>query len=125
MEKTKITKKDYFRMIAGVIENSKVENKTELLAFISHELELLNKKSTNRSVTEIAKQKENDGYIEEIYNILAENNRPMTITEIQDVASEKVSNLSNQRISSLLKKLKDSEKIERTELKKKAYFKIK
>ena len=42
---TKLTKKDYFKMVAGIIENSNIGNKAELQDFISHEIELLEKKA--------------------------------------------------------------------------------
>lgn len=121
---TKITKKDYFKMVAKVIENSNVENKAELQGFISHEIELLDKKAQSKSATETAKQKENNELIEVIYEILKNNGNALTITEIQ-AENSKLAELSNQRMSALLKKLLDSDRIIRTELKKKAYFKIK
>lgn len=120
----KLTKKDYFKMVAGAIENSNVENKAELQSFISHEIELLEKKAQAKSTAETAKQKENNELMQVIYEVLADNGNAMTITEIQ-AEDTRLAELSNQRISALLKKLKDDEKIVRTELKKKAYFKVK
>lgn len=121
---TKLTKKDYFKMVAVVIENSNVENKAELQSFIAHEVELLDKKAQAKSTAETAKQKENNELMQVIYEVLADNGNAMTITEIQ-AEDTRLAELSNQRISALLKKLKDDEKIVRTELKKKAYFKVK
>ena len=60
---TKLTKKDYFKMVASVIENSNVENKTELQSFISHEIELLEKKAQSRG-TDNAKTRENNEIVE-------------------------------------------------------------
>ena len=121
---TKLTKKDYFKMVAVAIENSNVENKAELQNFISHEIESLDKKAQAKSTAETAKQKENNELMQVIYEVLADNGNAMTITEIQ-AEDTRLAELSNQRISALLKKLKDDEKIVRTELKKKAYFKVK
>lgn len=121
---TKLTKKDYFKMVASVIENSNIENKAELQSFIAHEVELLDKKAQAKSTAETAKQKENNELMQVIYEVLADNGNAMTITEIQ-AEDTRLAELSNQRISALLKKLKDDEKIVRTELKKKAYFKVK
>jgi hypothetical protein len=121
---TKLTKKDYFKMVASVIENSNVENKAELQSFISHEIELLDKKAQAKSTAETAKQKENNELIEVIYEVLAGNGNAMTITEVQ-AENSKLAELSNQRMSALLKKLLDADRIVRTELKKKAYFKVK
>jgi len=121
---TKLTKRDYFKMVAVAIENSNVENKAELQNFIAHEVELLDKKAQAKSTAETAKQKENNELMQVIYEVLADNGNAMTITEIQ-AEDTRLAELSNQRISALLKKLKDDEKIVRTELKKKAYFKVK
>lgn len=40
MEK-KMTKKEWFAVLASVVEASEIENKTEVLAFINHEVELI------------------------------------------------------------------------------------
>lgn len=123
MEKTKLTKRDYFKMLAGVVENSGVDNREELQAFINHELELLDKKSASRGTATTAKQKENEDLKEYIMGILTEINRAVTITELQ-AEDVRLGELTNQRISAMLKQLKDEGKVVRTELKKKAYFKI-
>lgn len=123
MEKTKLTKRDYFKMLTGVVENSGVDNREELQAFINHELELLDKKSANRGTATTAKQKENEDLKEYIMGILTEINRAVTITELQ-AEDVRLGELTNQRISAMLKQLKDEGKVVRTELKKKAYFKI-
>jgi len=123
MEKTKLTKRDYFKMLAGVVENSGADNREELQAFINHELELLDKKSASRGTVTTAKQKENEDLKEYIMGILTEINRAVTITELQ-AEDVKLGELTNQRISAMLKQLKDEGKVVRTELKKKAYFKI-
>ena len=120
---TKLTKKDYFKMVASVIENSNVENKAELQGFISHELELLEKKSANRGTTETAKTKENNAIIEVIYNALIKLDRPVTITELQIEVAE-LTDYTNQKISALMKKLVDSNRVVKMVDKKKSYFKV-
>ena len=50
MEK-KLTKKEMFAQVYSVIENSNATNKPELLGFIDHELELLEKKSSKVTIT--------------------------------------------------------------------------
>lgn len=119
---TKLTKKDYFRIVAGVIENSNVENKAELQSFISHEIELLEKKAQNRG-TDNAKTRENNEIIEKIYNALAEVNRAVTITELQAEVSE-LADYTNQKLSALMKKLVDNNRVVKVVDKKKSYFKI-
>lgn len=123
MGKTKLTKRDYFKMLAGVVENSGIDNREELQAFINHELELLDKKSASRGTATTAKQKENEDLKDYILGVLTEINRAVTITELQ-AEDVKLGELTNQRISAMLKQLKDEGKVIRTELKKKAYFKI-
>lgn len=120
---TKLTKKDYFKMLVAVVENSNVENKAELQGFIAHEVDLLERKSANRGTTETAKTKENNEIIEKIYNALAELNKPVTITELQAEVVE-LSEYTNQKISALMKKLVDSNRVVKVVDKKKSYFKI-
>jgi len=123
MEKTKLTKRDYFKMLAEVVAESGRENQAELQAFINHEVELLDKKSASRGTATTAKQKENEDLKEYILGVLTEINRAVTITELQ-AEDVRLGELTNQRISAMLKQLKDEGKVIRTELKKKAYFKI-
>ncbi len=119
---TKLTKKDYFKMVASVIEKSNVENKAELQGFISHEIELLEKKAQSRG-TDNAKTRENNEIVEKIYNALAEINRAVTITELQAEIPE-FGEYTNQKISALMKKLVDSNRVVKVVDKKKSYFKI-
>lgn len=123
MGKTKLTKRDYFKMLAGVVENSGVDNREELQTFINHELELLDKKSANRGTATTAKQKENEDLKDYIICALEQLNGAVTITELQ-TEDARLGELTNQRISAMLKQLKDEGRVIRTELKKKAYFKI-
>ena len=57
-----------------------------------------------------------------IYDVLAENGGKMTISEMQKVNAE-LGELSNQRISALVRQLLADGKVERIEEKRKAYFK--
>ena len=119
----KMTKKDYFnelKNIPAVAENEALMN------FIDHEIDLLNRKNTSSTGEKkmTATQKENEGIKEAIMETLKASENPMTITEIMktcEVCKEK--EMSNQRVSSLVRQLKDELKVERIEIKKKAYFK--
>lgn len=119
---TKLTKKDYFKMVARVIESSNIENKAELQSFISHEIELLEKKAQSRG-TDNAKTRENNEIIEKIYNALVEINKAVTITELQAEVPE-FGEYTNQKISALMKKLVDNNRVVKVVDKKKSYFKI-
>lgn len=123
MEKTKLTKRDYFKMLAGVVENSGTDNKEVLQAFINHELELLDKKSASRGTATTAKQKENEDLKEYIMGILTEINRAVTITELQ-AEDVRLGELTNQKISAMLKQLVDNKQVTKVVDKKKSYFKI-
>ena len=121
MEKMKkVTKRENFTAIRDILEGL---GKTELVAVMEHELELLAKKnSADRKPTKA--QEENSGIKDVILEILAnEPDRLFTITEIQK-ASESLAELSNQKLSALVRQLKEDKKVERVEDKRKAYFKI-
>ena len=113
MEK-KITKKDRFNQLKAVPE---VAMNEELVAFLDHEIELLDKKSANKKATK--NQEENMGIKAEILNNLSEVG--VTVTELM-AKSEVLGEYQNQKITALLKQLKDEGKVVKTYDKKKAYF---
>lgn len=110
----KMTKIEMFEQIRGHLTNQ------EEIDFISHEIELLeNKKSGAKKPT--ANQVENVGFLEMIMEVLENSDKEMTIAEIQEANSDLPA--SNQRMSSLLKKLTDSGMVEKVYVKRKPYFK--
>lgn len=118
MEK-RMTKRDYFSRLIEIVESANVDNAEEIINFLNHEIELSKKKSNVKTKT----QKENEGLMEVVFGALAEVGRPVTVTELQG-ASEEVGAMSNQKVSALLKKLKDAGRVVRVDDKKKAYFSI-
>ena len=120
MEK-KMTKKEWFAVLANVVEASEMENKTEALAFINHEVELLEKKSAKSGQTKT--QKENVEVMEKIKSALGEVGKAVTITELQATSAE-MAEYSNQKLSALLKKLVESGEVVKTTEKKKSYFSL-
>ena len=115
----KMTKRDYFNALLGIAE---VKANGELVKFIEHELELLAKKnSAEKKPTAV--QVANEGIKSVILETLAENEKMMTISEMQKANAE-LGELSNQRISALIRQLLADGKVERIEEKRKAYFKI-
>jgi hypothetical protein len=118
----KMTKKEMFAMVMEVVANSTVENKAEMEKFIAHEIELLEKKSSKSGQTKT--QKENVLLMEQLVMALGEMERPVTISEFQAESTFEIATLSNQKLSALLKKLVDENKVVRTVEKKKAYFSI-
>jgi DNA-binding transcriptional regulator GbsR (MarR family) len=119
MTNKKMTKRDYFNTLLTMKE---VKANAEMVKFIEHELELLAKKnSAEKKPT--ATQLVNEGVKETIITTLAENGGLMTISEMQKANAE-LGELSNQRISALVRQLIADGKVERTEEKRKAYFKL-
>ena len=114
MSNKKMTKKDYFSAIL-----SKYNLTADEKAFVEHELELLAKKnSAEKKPT--AQQVANDGIKTAILAGM-EDGRLYTVTEIQKEIGE-CAELSNQRVSSLMRQLKEEGAVVRTEDKRKAYF---
>ena len=121
MKEKKMTKKDYFNALIDVVEGYDVDNKDMYIEFLNHEIELLSKKSTAKTKT----QKENEVLIEDVYKVLAEIGRPVTITEvIQNAGDSVVATMTNQKVSALMKILKNAGRVVRVDDKKKAYFSI-
>ena len=111
----KLTKKDHFAALLALAE---VQENQTLVDFINHELELLSKKNTaDRKPT--AAQIENEGVKTAILAALT--TTPTTISDLQKT-HEEMGELSNQRISALLRQLIIDNKVVRTEDKKKALF---
>lgn len=110
-----MTKKEMFVEIRKVVEDN-----AEMVAFIDHELELLNKKSSgNRKPTKT--QIENESLKADIIAYLAVADCGKTIREMQaDVVS--IANLSNQRVTHLLTDLVKAEKVTKTYIKRVPYF---
>lgn len=117
MEK-RITKRDNYNAILAIVSEL---GREDLIDFVNHEIELLNKRANSTSLTKT--QKENLELIEVIYNTIIDLAKPVTITDIQD-ANKTLAELSNQKVSALLKKLVDSERVVKVTEKGKAYFSI-
>lgn len=121
MEK-KMTKKDLYYQIINLAYGEELQvSIDDIVAFAQKEIELLNKKSLSKSKKEVAKAQENDKYMEIIVSILDSTKAKMTVGEIQ-LQDEELKPLSNQKMTSLIKKLKDSGIVSRVEEKGKAYF---
>lgn len=112
----KITKRDNYNEI---IKLATELNRKDLVDFCNHEIELLDRKksSDTKTKTQIA----NESIKETITNVLVESATKMTISDIQNTNTE-LSELSNQKMSALLKQLVDSQVVCKVIDKKKAYF---
>ena len=124
MMNKKMTKKEMFAMVIGVVETTEVESKEEMVAFLNHEIELLEKKSSKTGTTKT--QKENLVLMEQLKEAFREMEKPVTISEFQALSTHEVATLSNQKLSALLKKLTEGENapMVKTVEKKKSYFSL-
>lgn len=116
MTTKKITKRERFESLLNI---PAVSADPGLVEFINHELDLLAKKnSADKKPT--AAQVANEGIKSAILDGM-EDNRLYTITEIQKSVPA-CAELSNQKISALVRQLKDDGLIIKTEDKRKSYF---
>jgi hypothetical protein len=117
---TKLTKAQKFAMLRAI---PAVAENPVLVEFIDHEVELLSKKnSAEKKPT--AQQTANAGIQSAILSAMsAEPNRLFTITELIKSVPE-CADLTNQRVSALVRQLVDAGKVERTEEKRKAFFRF-
>lgn len=113
---TKLTKAQKFAMLKEI---PAVKENATLVEFIDHELELLAKKnSADKKPT--AQQTANDGIKAEILEGMAEG-KLYTITDlIKEIPA--CADLTNQRVSALVRQLMANGSVERVEEKRKAYF---
>lgn len=121
MTQNKMTKRDWFEVLASLVENSDYTDKDGAKEFINHELELLAKKSSSSTKTKT--QKENEVFVEKVYEELATLDKAMTVSELM-TATEYLAQFSNQKLSALLKKLVDTGRVDKTVEGKKSYFKV-
>ena len=118
MENKKMTKMQKFEMLSKL---DAVKSNPVLSEFVAHEMELLSKKNMGEKKP-TAQQPANAG----IQTAILENmevNRLYSITEIIKSVPE-CADLTNQRVSALVRQLVDAGKVIRTEDKRKAYFSL-
>ena len=118
---SKMTKKDWFETLKKIVEASEYDNKDEAIAFIDREIGNLEKRHSSSGMTKT--QKENVGIMELIKDALYEAAKPVTITELM-ASNAEIAKYSSQKISALVKLMKDKGEVIRTEDKKKAYFSL-
>ena len=111
----KKTKREFFGEIREIVKEN-----TELVEFIDHELELLDKKTSAKSTKVNTEQVE---LMEKIVNALNKIGRSVTISELQKENAE-MAEYSNQKLSAMLKKLVDNKQVTKIVDKKKSYFMV-
>ena len=119
MANKKTTKREYYELI-----KSKLADNAEIVAFCDHEIELLDnrKKTTDGEKKLTPKQKENLALVATILD----NMEVDTIYSISDMQRkiEVCKELTNQKISSLIRQAMSDGTIERVEEKGRAFFKL-
>lgn len=113
MANNKMTKRDYFTNILNKYPLTEDEKK-----FVQNELDLLAKKNSSKKPT--ATQVANEGIKTAILNGLNEGVK-YTITDIMKSVPE-CADLTNQKVSAIVRQMVDEKTIERIEEKRKAYF---
>ena len=112
-----MTKKEMFAEIRNIVAGNE-----EMVAFIDHEIELLERKS-NSPKKPTKTQVENDGFKAEIVAYLTEVDTPKTIKELQaEIPS--ISGLTNQRITHMLTDLVKAEILTKEYVKKTPYYSV-
>lgn len=119
MANKKTTKREYYELI-----KSKLADNAEIVAFCDHEIELLDnrKKTTDGEKKLTPKQKENLALVATILD----NMEVDTIYSISDMQRkiEVCKELTNQKISSLIRQAMSDGTIERVEEKGRAFFRL-
>ena len=112
----KMTKRDYFNALLSLNE---VKTNEDLVNFINHELDLLSKKNASEKKL-TPTQKENLTIQDAILNHM----KPDVLYTVTDLLKNvpECAEMSNQRVSAIVRILREDRKIERIEEKRKAYF---
>ena len=110
-----MTKREMLTKIMRVCAND-----AEIVGFCGHELELLDRKNTNRVNKPTAKQVANASYAEMIYAHM-EPNVSYRVSDLQAMVPE-LADASNQRVTHILTKMRENVLISREVVKGVAYF---
>lgn len=114
----KITKRDRFNALLSL---SEVQANADLVAFIEHEIELLDKKNSGEKKP-TAQQTANEVIKQGIVKGM-QKGRLYTVTELIKEIDE-CADLTNQKVSSLLRQLISENKVVKSIDKRKSYFQI-
>ena len=116
----KPTKRDHFNALLAI---PAVAENADLVAFIEHEVELLDRKNTaERKPT--PKQVENEGFKADILTWMEPNTQYMAGDILKGVPSIVASGMSVNRVSAMLTQLVNDGAVIRTEEKRKNYYSL-
>jgi len=108
-----MTKREAFEQIREKVADDEI-----LVAFIDHEIDLLEKRKSYKSTKPSKNQVANEGIKEQIYSFV-EDNPHIRTKDIADAVG-----ISSQKASALIKQMKEAGTIIRTEEKGVAYFSV-
>lgn len=117
----KATKKDMYNILLTL---DAIKEVPELVKFVKNEINLLDSKKAKAQEKRAKSSGDNAKLQNEIIEVLLTKIKPVRISEIQK-GNAKLENLSNQKMSSLLKGLVEAGSVEKTIEKKLTYFSIK
>ena len=117
----KATKKDMYNILLTL---DAVKEVPELVKFVENEISLLDSKKAKAQEKRAKSSGDNAILQNEIIEVLLTKTKPVRIAEIQK-GNAKLENLSNHKMSSLLKGLVEIGKVEKTIEKKLTYFAVK
>lgn len=112
----KMRKEDYFKVLRDLAEKAGDDMSVE---FCDKELKMIENRKGKKSKA----QKENAELVEVVYDALARVERAVTVSELQK-ADEDMAVYSNQKLSALLKMLKEDGRIIKTMKGKTSYFSV-
>lgn len=111
-----MTKREMFVAIANVAE---VAANAEMVEFLNHQIELLDARKSGKGLTKT--QKANEEVKAVIAEVLADVEKA-TVTDL--IKDERLGGFTNQKISALLRQMKDKGLVDKTMEGKKAYFSL-
>lgn len=115
MSEKRVTRKDYFQILG---ELAIAAGREDAAQFCEKEIAKL----ANRKSVPTKKQKENEGVIELLREVLTDYDTPITVSEL--IKDERLAGMVSQKATALLTKMKNDGIVVRTEEKGKAYYSI-
>ena len=110
-----MTKKERFNLIASVNSDN-----AEIVEFCNKEIALLEARKNHKTPTKT--QKANEEVKAVITEVLIGSESPMTVSDL--IADERLSSYSSQKVSALLRQMKEDGKVIKIMKKKKALFSV-
>lgn len=107
----KMTKKEMYERVIEIIGASEVEDKDILIEKLEHEKELVTKKKTSLNKN----QKANIELVEKVFETMKRLGREVTIAEVFNEMKDVEGITSTNKVSALIKKLKDTDRVTRVD----------